>query len=223
MRGVQGAALRRQRSREAAQRRGTSGSLVDPGETRTITERITAPGSILFGITLFHIGLVFLIIGFLIIITAMIPGSYVESGGSSDMIGTGSFFVCFGGALTLLNRILTKREEDSLGEYVSSRLARSKSGGRLVRDAESGLTPQIPRRAANADGRKTSLAVPLIASRRSSQLTPTHSFHSSNSGATPNDVHVVVSEGEKTARNGKGTGKLGNNGSTVSTVSASQV
>ena len=231
MRGVQGAALQRQRSRLEAQRRGTGSSLqVDREESRPITQRLTAPGSILFGITLFHIGLVFLIIGFLMVITAMIPG-YMESDEARDLVGTGSFFVCFGGALTLLNRILTKREEDSLGEYVSSRLARSKSGGRLVRDAESGLTPEIPRRAGrSADARKTSLAVPLVASRRSSQLTPTHSFHSSSSAtATPNDVHVVVREGEKTAggaRNGRGavgSGNLGTNGSTVSTVSASQV
>ena len=228
MRGVQGAALRRQRSRLDAQRRGTSGSLAEAGEVRRATERLTAPGSILFGITLFHIGLVFLFIGFLMVITAMIPG-YIESDKARDVVGTGSFFVCFGGALTLLNRILSKREEDSLSEYVSTRLARSKSGGRLVRDAESGLTPEIPRRAGRAAAsRKTSLAAPLVASRRSSQLTPTHSSHSSHSPlATPNDVHVLLPEGEKTknaSKNGKdAAAKMEKNNSTVSTVSASQV
>ncbi|XP_037073814.1 uncharacterized protein LOC119095012 [Pollicipes pollicipes] len=152
MRGVQAAvALRRQRSRrEERKRRLTNSSLesVTPrpstGDGFVEEEPAPAPArsrSILFGITLFHIGLVFLFIGFLMVITAMIPG-YMEKAEAYDLVGTGTFFVVLGGVLTLVNRVISRREEDSLQEYVSGRLARSRSGGRLMRDTEASLAAE---------------------------------------------------------------------------------
>ncbi|XP_043211843.1 uncharacterized protein LOC122376179 [Amphibalanus amphitrite] len=156
MRGVQAAvALRRQRSRrEERQRRLTNSSLdsatprTSLSETHFETPAPSEPSksrSILFGITLFHIGLVLLFIGFLLVITAMIP-RYSSGAKAYDLAGTGTFFVVLGGVMTLLNRVISRREDDSLEKYVSGRLARSKSGGRLVRDSDSGLTPDVHRR-----------------------------------------------------------------------------
>ena len=156
MRGVQAAvALRRQRSRrEERQRRLTNSSLDSVTPRTSVGEDHFEPShaepsksrSILFGITLFHIGLVLLFIGFLLVITAMIP-RYSSGAKAYDLAGTGTFFVVLGGVLTLINRVISRREDDSLEQYVSGRLARSKSGGRLVRDSDSGLTPDIHRRA----------------------------------------------------------------------------
>ncbi|XP_037094186.1 uncharacterized protein LOC119114068 [Pollicipes pollicipes] len=155
MRGVQGAALRRQRSRlEAQQRRGTSLSLEGATEQlrRPSTQSLAQPSGLIWGITLFHIGLVFLVIGFLMVITAMIPG-YMEKAEAYDLVGTGTFFVVLGGVLTLINRVITRREEDSLGKYVTGRLARSRSGGRLAKDANGARAP-----AAGNDGAQKTAA-----------------------------------------------------------------
>ena len=155
MRGVQAAvALRRQRSRHEERQRRLTNSSIDSITPRTSTADAhyepppPAQGksrSILFGISLFHIGLVFLFVGFLLVITGMIP-RYSSGAKGYDLAGTGTFFVVIGGVLTLLNRVISRREDDSLEKYVSGRLARSKSGGRLVRDCDSGLTPDVHRR-----------------------------------------------------------------------------
>ncbi|KAF0311641.1 hypothetical protein FJT64_017584 [Amphibalanus amphitrite] len=126
MRGVQAAvALRRQRSRrEERQRRLTNSSLdsatprTSLSETHFETPAPSEPSksrSILFGITLFHIGLVLLFIGFLLVITAMIP-RYSSGAKAYDLAGTGTFFVVLGGVMTLLNRVISSPRGRLAGE-----------------------------------------------------------------------------------------------------------
>lgn len=51
---------------------------------------------------------------------------------------TGLFLVGLGIFLIVLNRLISKREEDDLEEYVQRALTRTRSGHRLERDVETG-------------------------------------------------------------------------------------
>ncbi|KAF2358713.1 hypothetical protein FHG87_010536, partial [Trinorchestia longiramus] len=97
-------------------------------------------GKTMYGqVTMFHVGIVFIVIGLMLVITAIIPG-YAEGPTKkrkNDILGTGTAFVFIGGVLTTVSRFISNNEERELNEYIQSRLARSKSGHRLVRDIES--------------------------------------------------------------------------------------
>lgn len=159
IRGVQGAvALRRQRSRrDDYHRRMTNASIEGINAVHHAAHLHRQDGShpsghhpksrsSVFGTTFFHIGLVMLFIGFMMVITATIPG-YISEDNTFDLVGTGTFFVLVGGVMTMINRAITKKEDNRLERYVSDRLARSKSGCLLVRDEESGgFNPIVHRR-----------------------------------------------------------------------------
>ncbi|XP_066965275.1 uncharacterized protein [Macrobrachium rosenbergii] len=161
MQAVQSAlAIRRQRSRRedkkrAKERRASGASLSTPrpsvvsldGRVYFNEER---ENKRLFGqVTMFHVGSVFILIGLMLTFTSLVPG-YVKSTTPerrSDLLGTGCFFVFLGGVLTTISRFVSNNEEKELNQYIKGRLSRSKSGHRLVRDAESGLpTPTRERR-----------------------------------------------------------------------------
>lgn len=79
------------------------------------------------GLTAFHLGVVFILLGFLMVFSAMITNSMVE-GDWSRLLGVGVTFIMVGLIMVMVNRIITTREEEELAKYVSGRLARSRSG-----------------------------------------------------------------------------------------------
>ena len=87
--------------------------------------------------TAFYLGVVFILLGFLMIFSSMISNSSPENNWS-NLLGVGVTFLLVGLIMVMVNRIITAREEEELTRYVSHRLGRSRSGHTLVRDAESG-------------------------------------------------------------------------------------
>lgn len=93
-----------------------------------------------------HIGVVFLMFGAVMLVWGLVPSDYtawtsVQPSTKSwfnELVVTGAFACAIGLFLVMLNRIISKREEDDLNAYVQSQLTRSRSGHRLVRDAETG-------------------------------------------------------------------------------------
>ncbi|KAK0072087.1 hypothetical protein PV325_011911 [Microctonus aethiopoides] len=105
-------------------------------------------------IGMLHIGVVFLVLGGFLLVSGLLPGDLANwsskgSGGWwNELVITGLFAVMVGLFLIVLNRIIAKKEEDDLEEYVQRQLTRSRSGHRLERDVETGgLTTRHGRKA----------------------------------------------------------------------------
>lgn len=101
-----------------------------------------------------HIGVVFLVFGAFLLMSGLLPGDLARwgtkaSGGWwNELVAIGLFAIVFGIFLIVLNKVIAKREENDLEEYVQRQLTRSKSGHRLERDAETGgLTTKQAKRA----------------------------------------------------------------------------
>ena len=69
----------------------------------------------------------FIVLGTILIITSLIPG-HVRTDQWDDLFGTGCFLFLIGGLLGLINRMVSKGEDEKLNSYVQRKLARSKSG-----------------------------------------------------------------------------------------------
>lgn len=104
----------------------TAASLEPQGPPKTETSQ-----------TAFYLGVVFILLGFLMIFSSMISSSATETDWSR-LLGVGVTFLLVGLIMVMVNRIITAREEEELTRYVSHRLGRSRSGHTLVRDTESG-------------------------------------------------------------------------------------
>ena len=109
-------------------------------------------------IGMLHIGVVFLVLGGFLLASGLLPGdlatwSSKNSGGWwNELVATGIFALVIGIFLVILNRIIAKKEENDLEEYVQRQLTRSKSGHRLERDVETGgLTTRHARKARQLD------------------------------------------------------------------------
>ncbi|XP_021925788.1 uncharacterized protein LOC110832786 isoform X1 [Zootermopsis nevadensis] len=105
-------------------------------------------------IGMLHVGVVFLVLGAFLLISGLIPGDLTQwsseslGGWFNELVLTGGFAFIVGIFLIGLNKIISKREEDDLNEYVQRQLTRSRSGHRLVRDVETGcLTTKHDQRA----------------------------------------------------------------------------
>lgn len=94
-----------------------------------------------------HIGVVFLVLGAFLLVAGLLPGDLASWGGwFNELVMTGSFALFVGIFLLVLNRIISKQEDQDLSEYVQRQLTRSKSGHRLVRDVETGCLTTIRQR-----------------------------------------------------------------------------
>ena len=166
----------------------------------------------MFGqVTMFHVGSVFIVIGLMLVITALMPG-YAESTSpkrKNDILGMGSVFVFIGCILTTVSRFVSNNEERELNEYIQSRLARSKSGHRLVRENESGLlTPKGERRfKPHQNGVSTTTLVSEIlpaTSTSSNTQQPRHSNHNkrdhNHSNIPPSKPHKSPTHEPNTSR-----------------------
>jgi hypothetical protein len=105
-------------------------------------------------IGMLHIGVVFLVLGAFLLVSGLLPtditqwGSESSGGWFNELVITGGFALAIGIFLIILNKIISKREEEDLNEYVQRQLTRSRSGHRLVRDVETGcLTTKHEQRA----------------------------------------------------------------------------
>lgn len=101
-------------------------------------------------IGMLHLGVVFLVLGLFLIGSGLLPDDMVTWRGGgwwNELVATGLFATALGIFLISLNRVMSKKEEDDLNEYVQTQLTRSRSGHRLERDTETGcLTTKQHRR-----------------------------------------------------------------------------
>ncbi|XP_066137507.1 uncharacterized protein [Euwallacea fornicatus] len=101
-------------------------------------------------IGLLHIGVCFFVLGLFLIGSGLLPDDLLtwKSGGWwNELTMTGIFVTVIGVLLIGLNKIVSRKEEQELQEYVQSQLTRSRSGHRLERDVETGcLTTKHHRR-----------------------------------------------------------------------------
>lgn len=130
----------------------TSMSSLDHPRTRKSPARSAPPDHRLnTSIGMLHLGVVFLVLGLFLIASGVLPEDVItwkEGGWWNELVATGIFATSLGIFLICLNRVMSKKEEDDLNEYVQSQLTRSRSGHRLERDTETGcLTTKHHRRA----------------------------------------------------------------------------
>lgn len=127
--------------------KGTHGGTRAAGQGMLDTKVVTSIGML-------HIGVVFLVLGAFLLMSGLLPGDLAHwgtkaSGGWwNELVAVGLFAILVGIFLIILNRVIAKKEEDDLEEYVQRQLTRSRSGHRLERDVETGgLTTRHARRA----------------------------------------------------------------------------
>ena len=147
MHAVQGAmAIRREREKREKRRqsriersnskspRNSDVSNLEKGEAdkRTVPDPLKPPKPE-SSLTAFHLGVVFILLGFLMVFSAMITNKMVE-GDWSSLLGVGVTFIMVGLIMVMVNRIITAREEEELAKYVSNRLARTRSGYHIGKD-----------------------------------------------------------------------------------------
>ncbi|KOX77503.1 hypothetical protein WN51_09827 [Melipona quadrifasciata] len=94
------------------------------------------------------------VFGAFLLMSGLLPGDLAQwgtkaSGGWwNELVAIGLFAIFVGMFLIILNKVIAKKEENDLEEYVQRQLTRSRSGHRLERDAETGgLTTKHARRA----------------------------------------------------------------------------
>lgn len=99
------------------------------------------------GIGMLQIGVVFVVLGVFLLGSSMIPNDFdnwkwqnifTKSAWWNELVVTGAFSMLLGIFLIVLDKFISKKEEDTLTKYVEGQLTRSKSGHRLVRDVETG-------------------------------------------------------------------------------------
>lgn len=142
MHAIQGAMAVR-RARERTKRR--LSSIRRPGDPTDSTASL-APEAVAqppvkteSSLTAFHLGVVFILIGFLLVCSSMLSGQKAIAKADTDwgrLLGVGVTLIIVGLFMVMVNRIITEREEEELAKYVKQRLARTRSGNVLVRDAE---------------------------------------------------------------------------------------
>ena len=87
-----------------------------------------APNPAESSMTAFHLGVVFILLGFLMVFSAMITNSMTGNNNWSSLLGVGVTFIIVGLIMVMVNRIISAREEEELAKYVSQKLARTRSG-----------------------------------------------------------------------------------------------
>ena len=88
--------------------------------------------------TSFYIGVVFILLGFLLIFSSMVPANVVNADWSK-LLGVGVAFLIVGLLMVMVNRILSAQEDEELKTYVSTRLGRTRSGQVLCRSRNTSM------------------------------------------------------------------------------------
>lgn len=107
------------------------------------------------GIGMLQIGVVFVVLGVFLLGSTLIPDNFddwswqnifTKKAWWNELVITGAFALLLGVFLIVLDKFISKKEEEDLNEYVQGQLTRSRSGRRLVRDLETGnLVPKRSR------------------------------------------------------------------------------
>lgn len=150
MNAIQGAmAIRRERQKRQQRRmsqikrhqhsaeNSQSGSMVSLYSQPHEMEQQTRGPKTETSLTAFHLGVVFILLGFLMVFSSMVP-SHVVDADWSKLLGVGTTFILVGLMMVMVNRIISQREEEELARYVGNRLGRTRSGHALARDLEPG-------------------------------------------------------------------------------------
>ena len=116
--------------------------------------------------TSFYMGVIFILLGFMLIFSSMIPANVVNADWSK-LLGIGVAFLIVGLLMVMVNRILSAQEDEELKTYVSHRLGRTRSGHVLCQSRNQSLD-------------FTKLAIPGPSSRRPSSRDRPGSFKSIN-------------------------------------------
>jgi hypothetical protein len=72
-------------------------------------------------ITTFHVGIVFIMMGLMCVISSLVPG-YINRDWR-ELLATGCFLIFIGVLLTIINRIVASKEEEKFTRYISKKLA----------------------------------------------------------------------------------------------------
>ncbi|KAF4521701.1 hypothetical protein B566_EDAN012999 [Ephemera danica] len=129
-----------------------------------------------------HIGVVFLVFGLFLLVSALLPSSDEDANNRAkkavwnELLFSGIFCLCLGILLIILNRIVSKKADDDLSDYVTHQLNRSKSGHRLVRDAETGhmISAKARRKEESIEDIKSNGEVPTESVPSHIHITTTH-------------------------------------------------
>lgn len=92
-------------------------------------------------IGMLHIGICFIALGLFFVGSGLLPDDMMTwrtTGFFNELVCTGLFVAALGVLMIVLNRVMSKKEEEDLNEYVQRQLTRSRSGHRLERDVETG-------------------------------------------------------------------------------------
>ncbi|XP_050431810.1 uncharacterized protein LOC126840235 isoform X1 [Adelges cooleyi] len=92
-------------------------------------------------IGMLHVGVVFLVLGLFLIGSGIVPDDYVSwnpKNWLNELVVTGVTSCIIGLFLITLNHFIYRKAEDDLAAYVERQLTRTRSGRRLVADAETG-------------------------------------------------------------------------------------
>ncbi|KAK9882946.1 hypothetical protein WA026_001163 [Henosepilachna vigintioctopunctata] len=175
---------KRERERRLSSRTSSIDS-IDPPPSRQKSSRPPTESTLASGIGMLHIGVCFLVLGLFLIGSGLLPDdmmSWTTGGWWNELVATGIFVVALGIFLIILNRIISKREEDDLNEYVQRQLTRSRSGHRLERDVETGCLTTKHYRKAMEKKREDQ--------ERGLDVTPVHSPYNKNA------PHSLMQNGE---------------------------
>lgn len=136
--------LREQAKRKALERKLSSRTnSMDSMEHHARSANFNSPQENVLATSLgmLHIGVCFLVLGLFLIGSGLLPDDILSWRGGgywNELVLTGLFVTAIGIFLIILNKIVSRKEEEELQNYVARQLTRSKSGHRLERDSETG-------------------------------------------------------------------------------------
>lgn len=164
------------------------------------------------GIGMLQIGVVFVVLGIFLLGSSLIPNDFdtwqwqnifTKKAWWNELVITGAFSMLLGIFLIVLDKFISKKEEDDLNKYVQGQLTRSRSGHRLVRDVETGnlVTKRSKTlNAINEDLRKDMMEEipvvhsPKIKSPPANYSTPNHAFMNGETGMLSPQLEKILEE-----------------------------
>ncbi|CAH1397889.1 unnamed protein product [Nezara viridula] len=122
--------------------RNSMGSLERKKHRHYRSVRPAQSDKVVSSVGMLHIGVIFLVLGLFLMGSGFIPDDFDNWQNSftwfNELILSGLASLLVGIFLIILNKVIMRKEEKDLAEYVSRQLTRSRSGHRLVRDVETG-------------------------------------------------------------------------------------
>lgn len=191
----------------ASPRNSLDGTDGDRSRKKSLKSKVTSFESNV-GIGMLQIGVVFVVLGVFLLGSILIPDDFdnwswqdifTKNAWWNELVITGTFALILGIFLIVLDRFISKKEEEDLNEYVQGQLTRSRSGHRLVRDLETGNL--IPKRTAKQNAVNESLQqeldeMPAVHSPKvkSPPGTGNHAFMNGETGMLSPQLEKILEE-----------------------------